>query len=145
MATGTDIITGALRRAKIVSAEIPVEASDLANGLEDLNDWASLLEVSSLALGFTPLSSATDEVNIPVEAVAMYKCNLAVYMSAQYGLTPDPLLLSDADTTMKATLRAFAPRIKASYPDTLPKGTGRSGVDSFYNRRFYPKNQDTNF
>lgn len=143
MATGTDIITGALRRAKIIAAEIPVEATDLANGLEDLNDWASLLEVSSIALGFTQLGAVTDEVTIPLEAVAMYKCNLAVYMSAQYGLQPDPLLLSDADTTMKAVLRAFGPRIKASYPDTLPMGSGNR--TQYNSREFYPANQDTNF
>ena len=145
MATGTDIITGALRRAKIVSAEIPIEASDLANGLEDLNDWASLLEVSDIALGFTPLSAATDTVNIPIEAVAMYKCNLAVYMLAQYGLPADVLLLNDANTTMKAVLNAFAPTLDVDFPDTLPTGSGNQTQLSGNDQRFFPNNQDTNF
>ena len=145
MATAQDIITGALRRAKIVSAEIPIEASDLANGLEDLNDWASLLEVSTIALGFTQVSNATDEVNIPLEAVGMYKCNLAVYMSAQYGLPTDALLLNDANETMKQVLIAFAPTLDVDFPDTLPLGSGNQNQLTNNNRRFFNQNQDTNF
>ena len=143
MATGTDIIEGALRKLKVISPEIPMESHYSDNGLVDLNDFGLLLE-TSLPLGFTALSSASSAVNIPVEAVGMYKSNLAIYLAPQYGKTLDPLLLKEAGDSKKAVLRAFQQTLEVDFPDSLPMGSGNSGL-AYDEQEFFPANKDVNF
>ena len=64
MATGADVIKGALRRLQVIEDETPIEPSEINDGLEDLNDWGSAHEVGFLELGFVPLDQPADTINI---------------------------------------------------------------------------------
>ena len=142
MATGSDIIEGALRKLKVISPEIPVEDHYIANGLVDLNDFGNQLE-SVFPLGFTSLGSATTEVNIPLECIGMYKSNLAIYLAPQYGLQPDLLLMQEASTAMNRAKAAFSKVITTERPSTLPIGSGNhvNGLGE----KFFPENTERNF
>jgi len=143
MTTATDIIKGALRRLQIIGSETPIEADEIADGLEDLNDWASAIETGKLSLGFVPVGAPADTVNIPREAVAMYKDNLAIYIAGQYGAPVSQTLIKSADDSMRLALNTFQPLIDAEYPDSLPLGSGNH-CDT-YDQEYFPNNSANNF
>lgn len=145
MATAADIIKGALRKLGVRESESPIEASELADGLEDLNDWASSLEQSTIALGFTPLSSPADTVTIPREAVSMYKLNLALYMAADYSAPIPQTLAQSASDSMKEVLRIFQKPIHVDYPNTLPIGLGNECDYVTVDQKFFREDQSENF
>lgn len=143
MSTASDIIEGALRKLKVTSPEIPTEAHYISNGLVDLNDFGLQLE-SVFPLGFESLTASTDEVNIPIECVGMFKSNLAIYLAPQYGLQPDPLLMLEAERSMSMALSAFG-KINTTYPSSLPRGSGNQNQFNNNYQHFFPKNDEQNF
>ncbi len=144
MTTAADIIRGALRRLQVNGSETPIEDDEIADGLEDLNDWANQLESSTLPLGFIPAVVPADDINIPKQAVGMYKDNLAIYMAGQYGAPLAQSLIKSASDSMNAALIMFQKTISVQYPDTLPVGTGNH-CDSVFDEKFFTVNEPENF
>ncbi len=145
MTTAADIIKGSLRRLQVIEDETPIEASEIQDGLEDLNDWASALEVGKIQLGFIPVENTADTVNIPREAVGMYKDNLAIYIAGQYGAPIPGTLSLSADKSMNQVLTAFSPPINPELPDTLPIGDGNECDLITEDQRFFSPNNIENF
>jgi len=145
MATAADIIKGALRRIQIVGSESPIEADEIADGLEDLNDWATSLEASTLQLGFSSLSNTGNTVNIPDQCVGMYKDNLAIYIAGQYGAPVEQSLTKSASESMNKALIAFAPLVDPELPDTLPIGSGNQCDLITKNQKYFKSNTDRSF
>lgn len=145
MATAADIIKGALRRIQVISAETPIEADEIQDGLEDLNDWGSSLEVGTIQLGFVPLADTGDTITIPREAESMYKDNLAIYMAGQYGSPVAQTLIQSASKSMTMVLNAFQRPINPALPDTLPIGSGNECFSDVNDRRFFNQNLKENF
>ena len=145
MTTAADIIEGALRRLQVIEDETPIEPSEIQDGLEDLNDWGSSHEVGFLALGFIPVESPANTVNIPRGAVGYFKDHLALYIAGQYG-TPIPQTLVDsADKTMTRALNAFQQPIDVEYPDSLPIGSANECDSIIDPEHFFPSNSKENF
>jgi len=145
MTTAADIIKGALRKSGIRAAETDIEPDEIADGLEDLNDWASLSETATIALGFTPVKDSGDPINIPLEAVGYFKTNLALYIASDYGAPIAQTLVKAADDSLKAVLNTFQIPIDVQFPDTLPVGSGNECFDSFNNQKFFDNNKKENF
>lgn len=145
MATGADVIKGALRRLQVIEDETPIEASEINDGLEDLNDWGSAHEVGFLELGFVPLDQPADTINIPFQALGYFKDQLALYMAGQYGAPIPQSLVLSADKTLKYALNAFQRPTDVAYPDTLPIGSGNECDFEDFDRRFFEQNQNENF
>jgi len=145
MATAADIIRGALRKIQILGSESPIEDDEIADGLEDLNDWGTELEASTLQLGFVPVASPGDTVNIPAQAVGMYKNNLAIYMAGEYGAPVTQTLVKSARDSMDRALITFAPVINVEFPDTLPIGSGNECDLIIEDQRFFNPNSVENF
>jgi len=51
MTTAADIIKGSLRRLQVIESETPIEASEIEDGLEDLNDFGSSHETGFFSAG----------------------------------------------------------------------------------------------
>lgn len=145
MTTAAEIIKGALRRLQILGSEADIESAEIADGLEDLNDWASALESGKVRLGFTRVANSGDTINIPAEAVGMYKDNLAVYIAGQYGAPIQQSLILSAENSMVSVLNAFAPVILVKFPDTLPIGSGNECDLDYQDQRFFEQNESDNF
>lgn len=145
MATAADIIKGALRRIQIVGSESPIQDDEIVDGLEDLNDWAIMLEASTLQLGFSPVSQPGNTISIPAQCVGMYKDNLAIYMAGQYGAPIAQTLAISARESMNQALIAFAPVIDVEFPDTLPIGSGNQCDLITRDQRFFKPNSTENF
>ena len=145
MATAADIIKGALRRLQVIASETPIEADEIQDGLEDLNDFGSQTETGLIALGFIPMSSAADVINIPLEANGFYKDHLALYIAGQYGAPVPQTLAISADKSMAMVLNTFQGPIDVEFPDTLPIGSGNDCDLNFENQRFFKPNNSENF
>jgi len=145
MATAADIIKGALRRLQIIGSETPIEYDEIKDGLEDLNDWAIGIEHGKIALGFAPVNLSSDIVNIPREAVGMYKDNLAIYVAGQYGAPIPQSLIKSAGDSMSLVLNMFQGNISVDYPDSLPIGSGSECDFLIEDQRFFNNNGESNF
>ena len=145
MATAADIIKGALKRLQVIEGENPIEANEMADGLEDLNDFGSSHEDGFLALGFVPVANSADVINIPTGAVGYFKDALAFYIAGQYGAPIPQSLIVSYDRTRAAALNAYQGPIEVEYPETLPIGSGNECNSITNTERFFPLNSDQNF
>jgi hypothetical protein len=144
MATAASFITRALQKAKIRTAETPIEANEMQDGLDALNDMLISWE-QSLQLGFSPVADKDDEIRVPRFAHAAIKAELAVIFMSEYSEAPDPVLIAEAKTRKDELMVAVITIGDVEFPDTLPVGSGNSC--SFYttDRRFFPTNEQDNF
>lgn len=145
MATGADVIKGALRRLQVIEDETPIEPSEINDGLEDLNDFGSAHEVGFLELGFVPLDKPADTINIPFQVLGYFKDQLALYIAGQYGAPVPQTLVLSADRTMQMALNAFQRPIDVDFPDTLPVGSANECDSIINDDHFFPTNPDQNF
>lgn len=114
MATATEIATKALKRLRIISAGETPAAEDVADATDALNAMLASWEAQGLTGDVLPLD-ARFEAGI----VAM----LAVRMAEDYGKTPGPVLLDDADRGWKGIRGAFFAVPRATF-DTGIQHTG---------------------
>jgi len=145
MTTAADIIKGSLRRLQVIEDETPIEASEIQDGLEDLNDFGSAHEVGFLALGFAPVENTGDTINIPRGAVAYFKDALAIYIAGQYGAPVSQSLIISHEKTKSAALNAYQQPIDVEFPDTLPIGSGNECDLITTDQRFFKPNNKENF
>ena len=143
MATAQDIITRAFAQAGIKTQESPLEASEIQDGLDLLNDLGSSYEYD-LKLGFQPVMNISDVVRIPREAEHAFKTNLAVRLQSEYLLPTDQTLFLDAQDSMDRLVRSRVHIGDVDFPNTLPMGSGNQ-CDSGYYRDFFPSKDGDNF
>jgi hypothetical protein len=145
MTTAADVIKGALRRLQVLGSETPIEADEIEDGLEDLNDFGSGHEDGFLSLGFARVANPADEINIPASAVGYFKNSLALYIAGQYGAPiPQSLILSHSNS-QSAVLNAYQSIINVEFPDTLPIGSGNYCDLIIEDQEFFSANSDRNF
>lgn len=144
MATGTSVIERALTKLGIRAAESPVTASEIQDGLDQLNDMLSSWENSGLVLGFQPLENASDTLRVPRHALAAIKANLAIFMAPEYGRVVSEALAAEASNTKNELRISLVDMGEVNYPNTLPLGSGNECTD-FNDQRYFPADQDVNF
>lgn len=149
MATGSDIVTKALRRSKIRAAETPIEPSELQDGIDDLNDMLAEWEGSGILLGYTPIKEPTDEVRIPRFANGCVAVNLAGRICSDYGKAVPASLAAEINGSTDNMLRALVGNIDVNFPGTLPLGSGNQcceyADDRLFDQRFFDENNKENF
>ena len=146
MATGESIVKRALIKAGIRTAESPLTADEIQDGLEQLNDMMASQEASGILLGFTPIENATDIVTVPRHVEASIKATLAVYLTAEYGRSASQVLLAEAANLHSQLLRTIVNIPEVDYPSTLPIGSGNVNSDlDIFDQRFFPADKQSNF
>lgn len=143
MATGTDFVTAALEKLGIRAAETPIEAADMALGIDVLNDMMSEWDESGTKLGFTPLADESEEVRIRRGAHSAIKSNLAGRLAIPFKMAISPELGAEIKAGNQALLRMTVKIGDVKYPSTLPRGTGNDRDQ--YNDRYFPENNKANF
>jgi len=143
MATAKKIIERAFSISGIKTAETPLEASEIQDGLDTLNDMGSAWE-SRLQIGFMPVETVGNTVRIPRDAEFAFKQNLAVQLRVEYKLAPDPVLVITADKAFKDLNSTYLTIGAPQYPDSLPVGSGNECPELF-DDRFFPDNVTENF
>jgi hypothetical protein len=144
MTTARSFITRALQKAKIQTAETPIEPNEMQDGLDSLNDMLISWE-QVMALGFTPVADIDIEIRVPRYAHAAIKSELAIILGAEYSMPPDPVLIAEAKARKDELMIAVVSIGDVAFPDTLPVGSGNNRRGYVNDYRFFPENEQDNF
>ena len=139
MATASDIIKGALRKLGIRSSESPISDSEMADGLEDLND------LGEAKLLFRAVPTVSTELNVPRNMVGALKLVLAEKIAPDYeGLIISPTLAKEISKAWDDIYRYRNGKLDVKFPSTLPMGSGNQEADYLWDDDFFAESK-TNF
>ena len=144
MATANDIVTRALTRLGIRASETALQADEIQDGIDLLNDMLSGWEEAGYNLGFSPIQGVSDEVRIPRGANAAVIDSLAIAMAPEYSRPISAALAASAKLSMSNMLSANVFIGDVDMPDTLPLGSGNQ-CDDGDDRRFFSQKPKENF
>lgn len=136
MTQALQIIRDALGHLGVQDANAAVKANDTRDGLHALNLMMRAFEAEGLALGWSDLTEATDDMPTAPEADEAIGYNLAVRLRARFRVSIDPDVVALA-TDGKALLSALVQGTsyeRTAYPD-LPvgvRGIGSNWRDGFH-------------
>jgi hypothetical protein len=126
MATGKDVIERAFSKAGIRPAETPLQASEISDGLDILNDLIAQWGAVSILKGVPPLADVNDVILAPPEAIPALKANVTILLAGEYG-TPVSQSMAHGATESLAFLITSAFDIETPvFSDTLPQGSGNT-------------------
>lgn len=140
--TANDVVTRALQMVGVRAAETPITAAELSDGLDLLNDMLAEWQGSGLKLGYVPISTGTDELDLPEVCNMAVKSNLAIYMHPEYGKQVNPALAAAATDSYNQMVNALVRIGDVSPPSTLPIGSGNL---DYTETNFFPSVKKVNF
>jgi hypothetical protein len=137
MKTAGQVVESAFRLILAENADSPIEADEYADGIAALNAMMAAHEVLGIRLGYTEVANVGDFVTVPDGAVLGVISNLALDLAGAFAINPDQSVAAQAARGLSAMRRLGLSRIQASYPNTLPVGSGNRGpahnnVDAHY-------------
>jgi len=145
MATGADIVNGALRKLGVNPSDSTITGQEMLDGIESLNDMLIEWENSGLVLGFAPIADSADTVRVPRGTENAIKANLAGRMASDYSKQLSAALVAEISASSDNMLRIISKPVDVEYPDTLPYGSGNQCYNDTIYRRFFPVNDEENF
>lgn len=122
MATATEISTRALRRVGAFDALETPSAVDVANATEALTAMIASWEAEGLSGDVLPIDSRFEQA-----VIAM----LAMRLCEEYGKTPGPVLMRDADNGWNAIQAAYFAVPKSRFEWALQEGACEMGYSYF--------------
>jgi hypothetical protein len=135
-----ELIRDALQELGQQAAEQPVQADEMATGIRYLNRL--MRGVDHLGLGFTIITSGSQEVTIPAYAEEWAVFKLAIRMASQFPPTDQIQIISANERQAWSNLLAHHQELpQMRYDDRLPVGSGNE--DGVYSDRFYPPNESS--
>jgi len=135
-----ELIRDALQELGQQAAEQPVQADEMATGIRYLNRL--MRGVDYLGLGFTIITSGSQEVTIPAYAEEWVVFKLAIRMASQFPPTDQIQIISANERQAWSNLLAQHQELpQMRYDDRLPVGSGND--DGVYSDRFYPPSADS--
>jgi len=146
MATGADMVNGALRKLGINPSDSAIEGQEMLDGIESLNDMLIEWENSGIVLGFAPIADSADTVRVPRGTENAIKANLAGRMASDYSKQLSPALVAEIGASTDNMLRIISKPLDVEFPDTLPLGSGNQcSDDTYWDQRFFNTNNKENF
>lgn len=110
MATALDIITGALRKIRVLAIGREPKAAETEHGLTALNEMLSTWRINGIDLAPTALLS-TDTLDVPDDHLETIRLSLAERIAGDYGAQVSPID-SGIAADGRAALRAYHFTIK---------------------------------
>jgi len=145
MASGADIINGALRKLGVNPSDSAITGQEMLDGIEVLNDMLIEWENSGIILGFAPIADPADAIRVPRGTEGAIKANLAGRLASDYSKQITPTLAAEISASTDNMLRLISKPLEVEFPDTLPTGSGNQCYDIDLDRRFFPVNSEENF
>jgi hypothetical protein len=143
MATGADIVNGALRKLGVKPSDSAITGQEMLDGIESMNDMLIEWENSGIVMGFAPIADSADTVRVPRGTESTIKAALAGRLASDYSKQPSASLLGEISASFDNMLRITQKPLNVEFPDTLPSGSGNECTDT--DTRFFPINNEENF
>lgn len=134
MTTASELVTKALGKVLVRSADIPLEADELADGIDQLNTMMAGWNLS--ALTWTAVTSGSDDLTVPAYAENAMIMSLAELLAPDYGTQLTPAFDRALKTAMKDMRKQAITISRTPFPSTLPQGSGNNRY--LNDREFYP-------
>lgn len=141
MTTALEVINRAFSIIGIRSSEVDLTDNEIADGIETLNDMMTEQAADGLQLGFAKVIDKTDDIEVPDWSLAAIKSNLAVRLAPEYDRPLTQAVVMFADSSFTAIKNRSIVIGAASFPDTLPVGSGNR-VHNDVNQPHYFVDQD---
>lgn len=140
METANDIVRDALQEILVQADEAPLEPNETQAAIRYMNRYMQSMAAKGVNLGYTIVTSLTDNITIPDGANLGLVLNLAKYLAPQYDKAPPSKEnIRDAEFAMYALSVQVSP---GRYPSIMPIGSGNE-QDLQGDRHFYPEGDDT--
>jgi hypothetical protein len=137
MATAQQVIDLSLKAIMVQGADAELQADEYNDAIFSLNTMMLAYDAQGIALGYTEVSSLSDEITVPAGALRGIIYNLAIDIAPQYGGEISPGVTNAASAGEDAMLNIAVEAGTSAMPSTLPRGTGNY-YQSGYDYRFYP-------
>jgi hypothetical protein len=135
-----ELIRDALQELGQQAAEQPVQPDEMQTGIRYLNRL--MRGVDHLGLGFTIITSSSQEVTIPAYAEEWAVFKLAIRMASQFPPTDQIQIISANERQAWSNLLAHHQELpQMRFDDRMPIGSGNE--DGAYSERFYPPNESS--
>ena len=140
MATVAQVVKASLQRILVQASEADLEPDEYQDAMFALNNLMVSLDAQGVALGYTEVSSLSDEITVPTGALRGIIANLAIEVSPDYNGSVTQGLVLAASEGLKAMRALGRNIIPSSYPGTMPVGSGN--YDYLNSNRFYDCDED---
>lgn len=133
--TAGDVIKSALQEILKQASEAPLEPDEQRDAILYMNRFMTQIAAQGIALGYTIVTSTTDEITIPDGAINGLVFNLAIRLAPQFGKIVDQTLRDNARDGIDAMRHIAVKKGRTFFPSTLPRGSGNE--DTHTDRHFY--------
>jgi hypothetical protein len=134
MTTATQLVTAALGKLLVRSADVPLEPDELQDGIAGLNRMMAGWNLA--ALTYTVVTSGSQVLSVPAYAEDSMVFGLAKRLASEYGVTWSVVLQLAEQAAMKDMRRQAITIGRSPMPRTLPRGSGNT--QGYFHRDFYP-------
>lgn len=135
--TAGDVIKSALQEILVQAAEATLEPDETQDAIRYMNRFMAQKAAQGIALGYTNVTSTSDEITIADGALNGLVFSLAIRLAPQFGKIVDQTLRDNAKDGLNAMRHIAVKKGRTFFPGTLPRGSGNE--DTHSDRHFYPE------
>jgi len=137
MATAGQVVKAILQEILVQASEADLDAAEIQDTIFAMNNYMTAEAVNGIDLGYTVVSSVSDEVTVPAGALQGIIANVAIAVAPQFDAIVDIALIEKARTGLNAMRKLGITLNPMRMPNTLPVGAGNEGGQS-NNDHFFP-------
>lgn len=130
METAESVINDVLHELLINGSEQATRAVDFNTTMRYMNRFMAEQDLLGVKLGWTEISNPADAITIPAGAINGLIYNTAMAIATTYDIQVDPVLFDKAKKSLLTMAIVGNPPPKASYPSTMPIGSGNSNYSN---------------
>lgn len=120
-----------------IGAEAELEADEIQSTLRYMNRYMTMIDAKGINLGYTKVSSTSDDITIPDGAILGMIKNVALMLCPQYSAVATVELIQGAKEGLEAMRDLGITLEPTPYPSTLPVGSGNEWQGNGWSH-FYP-------
>lgn len=139
--TAGEVAKDILLELVVLGAEADLEPAEIQSTIRYMNRYMTMIDAEGVSLGYTKVSNLNDPITIPDGAIMGLIKNVAVMLAPQYGAVVTPELAMAAREGMSAMENLAIEVFPASFPCTLPIGSGNEW-NGYNTQRFFPCSSD---
>jgi len=136
MANAGQVVKAILQEILTQATEADLEPSEIQDTIFAMNNYMTAEAVNGIDLGYTVVSSVSDEITVPAGALQGIIANMAIVMAPQFDAEITASLAEKARTGLNAMRKLGITLNPMSFPNTLPVGAGNEG-DQYTQDHFF--------